>query len=196
MSEIPTKSHEQRALPLPEESNEKLLPDSQHAEPLRSGEPDPELQSKIENVRINIENSATQDNPFERLIKSEELEYNKSKPVHVNQELKDITLRRELKQLRRKLPASERILSKVIHQPVVTKVSESASKSITRPSGLLGGGIVAFLGTSGYLYLAKHIGFTYNYFLFVILFVVGFLVGLFIEFVVWVIAAKYRHVNS
>jgi len=43
---------------------------------------------------------------------------------------------------------------------------------------LLGGGILALLGTSSYLYLAKHIGFTYNYSVFLILFFGGFILGL------------------
>ncbi len=114
----------------------------------------------------------------------------------VNQELKAITLRRELKQIRRKLSPPERVLSKLVHQPVVRVVSEAASKTISRPSGLLGGGLVAFLGTSSYLYLAKHFGFTYNYLIFLGLFFGGFIIGLVLELVVHAATASRRHSDS
>jgi hypothetical protein len=84
------------------------------------------------------------------------------------------------------------VLSKVIHQPVVRAVSEVAAKTISRPSGLLGGGIVAFLGSAGYLYFTKYIGLPYNYFIFTLLFLGGFVVGLSLELIVWSLTS-YRH---
>ena len=102
----------------------------------------------------------------------------------VNSELKAITYNRELKNIRRKLAPSERALSKVIHQPVVRVVSEVAGKTISRPSGILGGSVLAFLGTLSYAYLAHHIGFEYNYSVFLLLFVGGFALGLILELII------------
>jgi hypothetical protein len=113
-------------------------------------------------------------------------------PRTINRELKRITLQRELQAIRRKLPARERAFSKVVHQPVVRTISEVAGKSVSRPSGLLGGGLVAFLGTSGYLYMARHSGFTYNYLIFLVLFIGGFLVGLGLELLVYMATASRR----
>lgn len=132
-----------------------------------------------------------QTNPLEGLKAAQET----AQPVTnqtVNRELRQITLRRELKNIRRKLPAPQRALSKVIHQPVIRATSEVAGKTVSRPSGLLGGGVVALTGTSLYLYLANHIGFTYNYGVFLVLFAAGFVLGLLIEFLVNV-AFKSRH---
>lgn len=120
----------------------------------------------------------------ERLKAAAEASPGPSVPQTINRELKAITLRRELQMIRRKLPAPQRAFSKIVHQPVVRAISETASKTISRPSGLLGGGLVAFFGTSIYYYLAQHIGFTYNGFLFILLFVGGFVVGVALEFLI------------
>ncbi len=133
----------------------------------------------------------TQANPLEGLKAAEEAAQ-PAPSLNVNRELKQITLRRELQQIRRRLPAPQRTLSKVIHQPVVRVTSEFAGKTVTRPSGLLGGGVVALTGTSIYLYMANHIGFAYNYGVFLILLGLGFVLGLVIELLVS-LAFKARH---
>lgn len=139
---------------------------------------------EAENARDTIKHETeTQTNPLEGLKSA--VETAQPAPTRtINRELRQITLRRELKNIRRKLPAPQRALSKVIHQPVVRVTSEVAGKTISRPSGLLGGGFVALVGTSLYLYLANHIGFNYNYGVFLVLFAGGFILGLLIEFLV------------
>src|SRR5665213_1678621 len=99
----------------------------------------------------------------------------------VSADLKKSTFHKEIKHIRRKLTPNERVMSRLIHQPFIRTVSEVSSKTISRPSGLLGGGVVAFLGTSGYLYLTKDIGIKYNYTVFLVLLVLGFIVGLVLE---------------
>jgi hypothetical protein len=148
-----------------------------------------------EQARNKIEQAAEHDDPIARLEAAEKAS-GVELPTHVNQDLKKLTLRRQLQHIQRQLPAGDRTLSKIIHQPVVRVVSEAAGKTISRPSGLLGGGLVAFLGTSGYLYLAKHLGFTYNSFVFIALFVGGFLIGLALEFAVWLATASRRRTND
>lgn len=134
-------------------------------------------------------------NPLERLEAAEKTPQTAG-PAHVNQELKTLTLRRELQQIRRRLPAPQRALSHVIHQPVVRVISETTSKTVSRPSGLLGGGLVAFLGTSGYLYLAKQNGFRYNYVIFIVLFGGGFILGLILELLVHLATASRRKAHD
>jgi len=166
------------------------LPDAEHAEPLRPGEKDPA--QSLEEARETIEEIKDQESgptPLEKMQQEEE----KSKPMsygEISGQLKKITLHRELKNIRRKLSAPDKALSKVVHLPVVKTVSEASSKTVARPSGLLGGGITAFVGSTGYLLLAKYMGFTYNYFLFVLLFVAGFGLGLIIELALSGLASK------
>lgn len=137
------------------------------------------------------ESSAAEKNRLEQLEKTGKA----PEPVHpglISSELKHITLQRELQAIRRKLPAPERVLSRIIHQPTVRVVSEAAGKTVSRPSGLMGGGLVALLGTSGYLYFANHMGFRYNYVVFLALFAGGFVIGVILEFIVWIATRSRR----
>jgi hypothetical protein len=92
---------------------------------------------------------------------------------------KSLTAKRELGNVRKRLSTQERALSQIANR--ASAAQDVVAKSVTRPSGLLGGGIVAFLGSTSYLILAKHLGFEYNSFVFAFLFVVGFVVGLSME---------------
>jgi hypothetical protein len=116
-----------------------------------------------------------------------------NQPLYLDKTVKKLRMKQSLASVRRELTPAERALSKVIHQPAVKAVSEVSAKTVTRSSGLLGGGVVAFLGSSGYLYLARHIGFRYNYLVFTLLFVGGFFLGLLLELVVR--AVRPKHTN-
>lgn len=167
----------------------KALPDAAHAEKLRPGEEDP--LKKLHKARHEVSQASERTKPAERLHGSEKT----PQPAthnYVNRELKAITLRRELGVIRRKLPAPQRALSKIIHQPAVRAISEGAGKTVSRPSGLLGGGIAAFVGTSAYLYLANHIGFEYNYGVFLVLFAGGFVLGIILELAIHLAMASRR----
>ena len=100
----------------------------------------------------------------------------------VQQELKADAYKKTPKTIQKELKPTERTFSKVIHQPLVETISNVSEKTIARPSALLGGGVMALLGSSLVLYMSKHYGFAYNTFLFFLLFVVGFVVGVAIEF--------------
>jgi hypothetical protein len=178
-------------LPAPEHME--ALPTPEQAEPLRKDEAAPSL--NIEQARETADLLAPRDNPVERLQAAEKAQ-EPSQQLHINEELEGITLRRELKHMQRQLPAPERALSSAIHQPLIRAVSDAASKTVSRPSGLLGGGIVAFVGTSAYLYFTKHIGVQYNYLIFVLLFVGGFAVGLILELIIWTLARRHRSTHE
>ncbi len=183
MSESAPKHERHEALPSPEH-HELLAAHSQPEKPPKhQSETDPHHLAAEARQDI-AETTSSQRSVLEHL-EAAEAEPQASTPASISRELKRTTLNRELKAIRRKLPARERALSRLVHQPVVRVVSETAGKTISRPSGLLGGGLVAFLGSSGYLYLAKHLGFSYNYFVFLVLFAGGFVVGLVLELLVY-----------
>lgn len=110
----------------------------------------------------------------------------------VNSELRSISVRRELKNLQRKEKVPVRAFSQLVHAPVIRQVSELAGSTVSRPSGMLGAGLTALVGTSGYLYLARHIGFQYNYLIFLLLLAGGFIIGLVLEAAVHVATASRR----
>ena len=101
----------------------------------------------------------------------------------VGDELRAMSINRTMSRTRKKLSKPEQSLSKVVHQPVVDGLSRAGEKTISRPSGLLAGGICALIGSSIMLYMSKHYGFRYNLFVFIALFVGGFVLGLLLELV-------------
>jgi hypothetical protein len=137
---------------------------------------------KLEEIRTTIEQKAT---PAEKITEhTNEHEPKEVEPsLHINRELKAMAYQRTLKRARRQLPVRSRALSKVVHQPTIESISELAGKTIARPSGILAGGIVAFIGSSLFLWIARHYGYEYNFLLFALLFVGGFFIGLLIELV-------------
>jgi hypothetical protein len=104
------------------------------------------------------------------------------RPQLIDNAVKMFRMRRNLSHVQNKLKPAQKAFSKVIHQPLVHRVSESAGKTVARPSGMLGGGVAAFVGSLSYLVLAYKIGFTYNYLLFLGFFFGGFIVGVGIEY--------------
>lgn len=186
MSERAPTSHEAFEIKTPEHLE---LPTAAQAEALRPGEADPTQQ--IESARDAIEAAPADTSAAERL-KAAQADPVEPVPTHVDKNLQATSLGRELKHIRSKLAAPDKVLSKVIHTPAVRAVSEASGKTLARPSGLFGGGLVAFLGTTAYLIFAKRIGLEYNYFVFLVFFAGGFAFGLALELVVWSVTRK-RH---
>jgi len=108
----------------------------------------------------------------------------------VGRDLKQLTFNRTLVRVRKHLTAPDKALSKFIHSPFVDRLSEATGKTVARPSGFLGGGLVALAGTSVLLYLTKKYGYEFNYLAFLLLFVSGFVAGLLIELLIKLLLRK------
>lgn len=106
------------------------------------------------------------------------------RPLGVFRELKSTAYKHTLKRIQSRLNTPERVFSRVIHRPVVERLSNFGAKTVARPSGILGGGVAALTGSSVVLYLARRYGFEYNYFVFFALFIGGFVIGLVLEGVI------------
>jgi flagellar biosynthesis GTPase FlhF len=109
--------------------------------------------------------------------------------MHANRELKEMAYQRLLNRARRHMSPYSRAMSHIIHQPIVETVSEVTGKTVGRPSGILGGGILALAGTTAYYYIAKHYGYNYNSFVFLLLLVCGFIAG-------WVLEIFYKTLRA
>lgn len=114
----------------------------------------------------------------------------KEHPLAINRELKHMAFQRIIKRTQRQLGPVSRSFSKVIHQPIIESTSEVAAKTIARPSGVLSGGITAFLGSSLFLWISRHYGYEYNFLLFFLFFIGGFFLGLLIEAVVMLVKKR------
>jgi hypothetical protein len=117
------------------------------------------------------------------------------RPEHspvVSKEHKNHAYNHNLEQIRSRLSLPEKVLSHVVHQPIVDKVSEVGSKTVARPVSLLSAGFVALLGSSLTLFLARKYGFRYNLTLFFALFLAGYLLGLIFEAIRYITKTKRR----
>jgi hypothetical protein len=110
----------------------------------------------------------------------------------VNQQLKSNAYNRTMVRVRKHLSPIEKPLSKLIHQPAIEAISNTGGKTLARPSGILTGGLLALLGTSTLLYMAKHDGFRYNRAVFILLFVGGYALGLVLELLVYAVRKAKR----
>lgn len=108
----------------------------------------------------------------------------------LQKDLKNLSYKHTLQQIQHQLPVVERLFSRVIHRPAIEKSSELIGKTAARPSGILTGGIMAFLGSSTLLYMSRHYGFEYNYFVFLALFLGGFVLGIGLEGLIRLIRKK------
>lgn len=158
--------------------------------PIEAQDHNPERQSELlHEARQEIQELAA---PKEHLALPVDEKPQDNQPFYIDKVVKKLKLKQNLGQIRGQLSPTTRALSKVVHQPVVRALSEASARTVTRPSGLLGAGLCAFLGSLGYLYYAKHIGFSYNYLLFFAFFAGGFVVGLGLEFVLWFVHPKHQ----
>ena len=93
------------------------------------------------------------------------------------------TITKTWSSIRRNLSPSERRYSKIIHNPVVSSISEFTAKTLARPYAILSGGIVALIGSGLYMYYTRHLGYKYNFFVPILLFLSGLVVGIAVELI-------------
>ena len=143
-----------------------------------------EAKDNLDEIRSSIEKEATKSEDNQRKQEAEADDDKGPSSVVIDRNLKKKAYKKELHRVQTHLPKTQRAFSKVIHSRGVEAVSEVTGKTVARPSGLLGGGIVAFVGTLGLVLISRHYGYSYNFFVFIALLVGGFFLGLIIELVV------------
>ncbi|MDZ7744335.1 MAG: hypothetical protein U5K77_01060 [Candidatus Saccharibacteria bacterium] len=111
-------------------------------------------------------------------------------PIGQQKDIKYMAYKRTLSRVQSQLSVPEKTFSKFIHRPTIEKASEIGSKTVARPSGIMGGGVASLLGTGFVLFVAKRYGFEYNYMLFVLLFAAGFIIGIGFELIVRLLARQ------
>lgn len=183
-------THESKETVRTPESHESHLPTHETSKPTRH-----EKLENIHEIRSEIkENAQTTSEILEkRLPKPESAPPEQS---FANRELKEMAYQRLLNRARRKLSPYERTMSRIIHQPVINAVSETVGRSVARPSGILGGGIVAFGGTLIYYLVAKHYGYNYNFLVFLFLISLGFIAGWTLEILWHLLRRKHKRKHT
>jgi hypothetical protein len=149
-----------------------------------------ENQKRLEYIRKRIEKESKDSEQVEPREKPDKSHSPTNQPF-VNKELKEMAYRRTLNRVRQQMSIPDRLVSRVIHNPAVNALSEATSKTVGRPSGLLGGGFLSLAGTLAYYYVTKHYGYNYNYLIFLLLMAGGFIIGWLIE-ALWYLFSSRR----
>jgi hypothetical protein len=166
----------QRKLEAISDASDKLR--AVHEKELTKAERSHGEQAQVEQLQNKVEKHA----PLaQELSHSEKESSHKNHPVLVNKQLKETAYTRTLTRVQKRLSMSSRLFSKVVHSKALDKPSEVVGSTVARPSGMLGGALVAFIGSSLLLWITRSYGYEYNYLAVILLFVIGMGAGLLAE---------------
>ena len=176
-------------------NNEKMsyghedLQDYQNLESVKHT-PEEDEKQNIQEIRKNIQEQAKPKEVYKHPINPNE----KSEPTHryLTKKIKADQYKLTLKHVQKRLPKGQRMLSSFVHKPPVETISEVAGKTIARPSGILGGGIIALLGSLVILFISHKVGFAVPGSLFAALFLAGFALGCSIEILTKLFTKKIK----
>lgn len=135
----------------------------------------------IDKILKKIEHEAESSDSIRSEATQKESNSDSHSHLPVNSSLKKHARNQTLRKVQRKLPASQRSFSKVIHQPAVEQLSDVAGATIARPSGVLAGGFFSLVISVLALGICRYYGYEYNFSIGLMAFAGGFVLGLFIE---------------
>lgn len=138
-----------------------------------------EHKDRLDKILKTIEQEAKQSKDI-KVEKNFETD-NTSADSWTNSNISQRALKQNLLKIQKNLPAQDKPFSKFVHQPIVEAISEAASKTIARPSGLLFGGATALAANIIVLAVCKYYGYEYNYLVGILSFGIGFVGGLLLE---------------
>lgn len=132
----------------------------------------------LESIRHTIEEQATS---IETIIVDDQTSQAAHITRYITKHIKDSRYQETLQAVRHHLTPTQKVFSRFIHQPTIETASEIGSKTIARPSGLLGGSLLSLLGSLTIVIIARRVGFSVPNSMFAILFIIGFGLGIVIE---------------
>lgn len=90
---------------------------------------------------------------------SEPVEKSPEREVPTSRKARDKQFERTMTEVRRDMSPASRTFSKVIHNPVVERVSDVAGNTVARPNAVLGGSFTAFVVVLLTYLVARHYGY-------------------------------------
>ncbi len=139
------------------------------------------VQQQIEQTRSVINDySESSEKNRDQYTDLKEIDNNEPVPIHDPTLIKH-QVEQTMQDIQYNLSVADKTMSHIIHQPIIDQSSEILDKTIFRSSGVLGGSILAFLGSLAYIIFVIYTGITYNFELFFIFLITGFILGLVAE---------------
>lgn len=108
----------------------------------------------------------------------------------INKKQRNDSYKKTMKHVQKELSTPSRYFSKVIHNPIVEKVSDTLGNTIARPDAILAGAIVAFVATLSVYIVAKTIGYSLSGSETIIAFAVGWTIGIIYDYLRLMITGK------
>jgi len=109
-------------------------------------------------------------------------EKRRERPHKITKAAQKTSFKKNMRQIQSEMPAPSRAFSKLIHNPVVEKVSEAVGNTIARPNVLLAGSLTAFICVTALYVWAKYAGYPLSGFETIGTFLIGFLAGVIVDF--------------
>lgn len=104
-------------------------------------------------------------------------------PVGKTKQEKTQSFNTTMHHVRKNMSTPERVMSRLIHKPVIEKTSELIGATVARPSGIIGATTAAAVGLLFLFGIAKYAGFQLSGSEMPLLLLLGLIAGLFIEWV-------------
>ncbi len=95
-----------------------------------------------------------------------------------------------MRQVQAELPASSRMFSKVIHNKIIEKTSDTLGNTVMRPNAILAGAFVAFILTLLVYTVAKTIGYQLSGFETIGSFILGWIIGITYDYLRMLLTGK------
>lgn len=190
MSEKHNHDYEQFISP---ESEQELQEQRTHAEAQNNTEPNIYAE-KIERIRSAIEQEAQSPEAVIDMPKDNVEPH--SNHHYITKKIKATQYKQTIKELQSSLTPGQKRFSTIIHRPIIERASEIGAQTIARPTGIIGGALVALIGSAVIMYIARHIGFEVPQTIFIVLFVTGFLGGVITEALIRLLKRRAKSKRS
>jgi len=103
---------------------------------------------------------------------------------------RDKSFKRTMAQIQKELPVSSKVFSKIIHNNVIEKTSDTIGSTIARPNALFAGAFTAFILTLLTYTVAKTIGYSLSGFETIAAFILGWIIGIAYDYLKVLITGK------
>ena len=118
----------------------------------------------------------------------------KKDPSSYTPSQKKSVYKKEIKSVQSHLPRGSRVFSKIVHNPVIEKVSDVTAVTIFRPSALIGGSLAGLIFGIAIYVAAQYYGYIMPNWILVALLIAGALLGLILEaFAKLLTRGKHKH---